>query len=53
LAYPFGREIVADDLTVHLLIPNSPGNQLSVLRAEIENKDSLVPNLGHTGVPGK
>jgi hypothetical protein len=34
--------VMANDFAVHVLLANSPGDQLCVLRAEIEYQDTFV-----------
>ena len=42
LANPFGRQVVPHNFAVNLLLPHPPGDQLGVLRAEIQHQDLLV-----------
>src|SRR5216683_5738483 len=37
-----GREVVADDLAEDVLLPNPAGNQLAVLRTEVEDQDAFI-----------
>jgi hypothetical protein len=37
-----GRDVVPHDLAVHVLLADPPGNELSVLRAEVQDQDFLV-----------
>ena len=40
-ADPLGGDVVADDLTVDVLLANPPRDQLGILRAEVEDNDSF------------
>jgi hypothetical protein len=41
LAHASGSDVVPNDFGVHVLLAHTAGNELSVLRAEIENEDAL------------
>ena len=45
---PLRGDVVADDLAVHVLLPNPAGDQLRVLRPEVEDEHllGLLPGLG-------
>ena len=47
-ADPLGGDVVADDLTVDVLLANPPRDQLGILRAEVEDEHllGLLPGLG-------
>ena len=47
LADPRGRDVVPDDLAVDVLLADPPGDQLRVLRAEIQHQDLFVGNPLH------
>ena len=47
LADPLGREVVADDLAIDVLLAHPPGDQLRVLRAEIEHQHLFVGQPRH------
>ena len=53
LADPLGRDVVPDDLAVDVLLPHPPGDQLGVLRAEIQHQHLFVGKLRHSGLPGE
>jgi hypothetical protein len=38
---------VANDLAINLLLADAAGDQLGVLRSEVENENLLGGNLGH------
>ena len=42
LADPLGRDVVADDLAIDVLLPHPPGDQLRILRAEVEHQHFFV-----------
>ena len=42
LAHPVGRDVVPHDLAIHVLLADPSGDQLHVLRAEVEHEHSLV-----------
>ena len=48
-----GRNVVADDLAIDLLLANPPGDQLRILGAEIQHQDLLVRDLRHAALPGE
>ena len=50
LADPLGRDVVPDDLAVDLLLPHPPGDQLGVLRAEIQHQDLFVGKPAHASL---
>ena len=50
-ADPCGGDVVPDDLAVDVLLPNTPGDQLRVLRTEIQNQHFFVGNFTHVHVP--
>ena len=37
-----GRQIVAHDLTEDVLLAHAPGDELAVLRAEVEDEDAFT-----------
>ena len=37
-----GREVVADDLAEDVLLAHAPGDELAVLRAEVEDQDEFA-----------
>ena len=41
LAHPLGRDVVPHDLAVHVLLADPAGDQLDVLRAEVEHEHPL------------
>jgi hypothetical protein len=43
----FGREIVPDDLAIDVLLPHAPGDQLRILRAEVEHQHFFVAHPLH------
>ncbi len=47
LSDPLGRDIVANDLAINLLLANATGDQLGILRPEIEDEHLLAGNSGH------
>jgi len=53
LADPVGRDVVPNDLAIDLLLADPPGDQLGVLRPEIEHQHLLVGQTAHRGTPGK
>ena len=45
-----GRNIVGDDAAVNFILADAPGNELGVLRSEIEDEDEFFdPRLGDLG----
>ena len=46
-ANPLGRDVVSNDLAVDVLLSHSPGDQLGILRAEIEHQYLFVGNPLH------
>ena len=50
VADPVRRQVMADDLAEDVLLADPPGNELCVLRAEIENDDPL--RTGRDGLGG-
>ena len=41
-ANPLGGDVVPNDLAVDVLLPHPPGDQLGILRAEIQHQDLFV-----------
>ncbi len=46
-ADPLGRDVVADDLAIDLLLPHPPGDQLRILRAKIQDQDFFIRQPCH------
>src|ERR1017187_8974182 len=47
-AYPLGGDVGADELAEDVLLAHPPGNELGVLRAEVEDQDVfVVRHLAH------
>src|SRR5262249_13433368 len=52
LAHPFGRDAGPHELAEDVLLAHPPGDELSVLRAEVEDQDALsVRNRTHDDLP--
>ncbi len=46
-ANPIGRDVVSNDFAVDVLLPHPPGDQLGVLRPEIQHQHLFVGNPLH------
>ena len=43
--HALGRQVVADDLAEDVLLAHAPGDELAVLRAEVEDQDEFVGHV--------
>ena len=51
-AQPGGRYIVPNYLAVYVLLPNTPGDELGVLRTEIQDQNFFVGYFAHVHIQG-